>query len=150
MYLLNSVNMKLRPLMLEKLKPGTRIVSYYFNMNDWEPDKHILVNNSDIYYWVIPAKVDGQWIWKNNEKDFKMDVKQEFQKIGINLEVDKTELQVRDPSLSGDKIWFEADSPADNTSYVFHGRIEGKGISGTVQIRNGERNRVELWTATIN
>ena len=72
MYLLNSVNMKLRPHMLEKLRPGTRVVSYYFNMNEWEPDKQILINNSDVYYWVIPAKVNGKWNWQNGNQDFSL------------------------------------------------------------------------------
>src|SRR5690606_23926446 len=121
-----------------------------FNMNDWEPDKHILANNSDIYYWVIPAKVDGQWTWKLGNNEFKMVVEQKFQNIEIKLDADKTELVVNEPSLSGDKIWFIAESPVDNSSYVFHGRVDGDKISGTVQIRSGERNVVESWTAALN
>lgn len=147
MYLLNSVNMRLRPLLLGKLKPGTRIVSYYFNMNDWKPDKQIVVNNSDIYFWVVPAKVDGTWAWKNNNQNFTMTIKQDFQNIEPELTIGKNRLTISEPSLSGDKIWFTAENPADKTTYVFHGRIEDHAISGTVQIRNGERSLVETWSA---
>lgn len=150
MYLLNSVNMRLRPLMLEKLKPGTRIVSYYFNMNDWEPDKQVVVNNSDVYYWVVPAKAGGSWAWNNNNQDFEMQIEQEFQKIKPEVTADNIQLQVIEPSLMGDRIWFIAENPDDKITYVFHGRIEGELISGTVQIRSGERNFVETWTARKN
>jgi ribosomal protein L11 methylase PrmA len=56
LYLLPSVNMRLRPQLLEQLKPGTRIVSHAFDMGDWEPEKTIKVDNSTIYYWTVPAK----------------------------------------------------------------------------------------------
>ena len=38
MFLLPSINMKLRPKILD-LKPGTRIVSNTFTMEDWQPDE---------------------------------------------------------------------------------------------------------------
>ncbi|WP_114782789.1 class I SAM-dependent methyltransferase [Botryobacter ruber] len=56
MYLLPSVNLKLRPRLLEQLKPGTRIVSHAFDMGDWEPEQTVLVNGSTIYLWTIPEK----------------------------------------------------------------------------------------------
>ncbi|WP_432710988.1 SAM-dependent methyltransferase [Pedobacter sp.] len=55
MYLLPSVNMKLRPKILA-LKPGTRIVSHAFDMGDWQPDKTEVVDGATIYYWTVPAK----------------------------------------------------------------------------------------------
>ena len=56
LYLLNSLNMKLRPILLEQLKPGTRIVSHAFNMGDWEPDETIQVDGSTIHLWTVPEK----------------------------------------------------------------------------------------------
>jgi methylase of polypeptide subunit release factors len=52
MYLLTSVNMKLRPTLM-KLKPGTRIVSHAFAMGDWKPDKTARVEGRDIYMWIV-------------------------------------------------------------------------------------------------
>lgn len=52
MYLLNSVNMQLRPSLM-KLKPGTRIVSHAFDMGDWQPDKTANVEGRDIYMWIV-------------------------------------------------------------------------------------------------
>ena len=39
LYLSDDLNLKLRPKLLEQLKPGTRIVSHRFKMGDWQPDK---------------------------------------------------------------------------------------------------------------
>ncbi|HBY59683.1 MAG TPA: SAM-dependent methyltransferase [Solibacterales bacterium] len=55
LYLLPSVNLKLRPKLLKELKPGTRIVSHSFDMGDWTPEKTVEVGGRRIYYWTIPA-----------------------------------------------------------------------------------------------
>ncbi|ACK72484.1 putative RNA methylase [Gloeothece citriformis PCC 7424] len=58
LYLLSTVNLRLRPKLLTELKPGTRIVSHAFNMGDWKPEKVVEVNgNSKIYYWVVPETI---------------------------------------------------------------------------------------------
>ena len=36
MYLLTDINLRLRPKILNDMKPGTRIVSHAFDMGDWE------------------------------------------------------------------------------------------------------------------
>jgi len=62
MFLLPSINMKLRPKILN-LKPGTRIVSNTFDMEDWKPDEDATVENCTnwctAHLWIVPAKVDG-------------------------------------------------------------------------------------------
>lgn len=56
LFLSGSVNSKLRPKLLRELKPGTRVVSYYWDMDDWTPDKQIEVDGDPIYLWTIPKK----------------------------------------------------------------------------------------------
>lgn len=58
LYLLPSVNLKLRPKLWSDLKPGTRVVSHSFNMGDWKPEKTVTVPGGGqiIYFWTIPAK----------------------------------------------------------------------------------------------
>lgn len=51
-----SANLKLRPKLLRELKPGTRIVSFYWDMGDWKPDKQIEVDGEPIYIWTVPQK----------------------------------------------------------------------------------------------
>ncbi|WP_257667837.1 SAM-dependent methyltransferase [Parapedobacter tibetensis] len=56
LYLLPSVNLKLRPKLLKELKPGSRIVSHDFDMGDWEAESVVKVGNDTIYFWTVPAK----------------------------------------------------------------------------------------------
>jgi precorrin-6B methylase 2 len=56
LYLLPEVNLKLRPRLLNELRPGTRIVSHAFDMGDWEPEKTVNVDGRTIYFWTVPAK----------------------------------------------------------------------------------------------
>ncbi|GAA4424373.1 hypothetical protein GCM10023188_04130 [Pontibacter saemangeumensis] len=55
LYLLPSVNLKLRPKLLQ-LKPGTRIVSHAFDMDDWKPEQTVQVGGSTIYLWTVPQR----------------------------------------------------------------------------------------------
>jgi len=54
LYLSNSINMRLRGI-LEKLKPGTRIVSHRFTFGDWKPDAEQKLEGTSIYLWTIPT-----------------------------------------------------------------------------------------------
>jgi precorrin-6B methylase 2 len=56
MYLLPSVNLKLRPKVLSEMAPGSRVVSHAFDMGDWKPDKVVQVNGRAVYYWTVPEK----------------------------------------------------------------------------------------------
>ncbi len=56
LYLLPSLNVKLRPKLWAELKPGTRIVSHDFDMGDWAPERKIAVGSRTVFYWTTPAK----------------------------------------------------------------------------------------------
>jgi hypothetical protein len=65
LFLLPHVNLKLRPKLLQELKPGTRIVSNTFDMDDWKPEKESTVGDADgdeeslsrkLYLWIVPPR----------------------------------------------------------------------------------------------
>jgi SAM-dependent methyltransferase len=56
LFLTRLANLKLRPKLLGELKSGARVVSYYWDMGDWKPDKQIESDGDPIYIWTIPAK----------------------------------------------------------------------------------------------
>jgi SAM-dependent methyltransferase len=67
LFLLNSINLKLRPKLLQELKPGTRIVSNTFDMGDWKPDKESVVDGTvdddtflsrHLYLWIVPERTE--------------------------------------------------------------------------------------------
>jgi SAM-dependent methyltransferase len=55
-YLLSRLNLKLRPKLLKELRPGTRIVSHAFDMDDWKPQRTESVGSSTIYLWTVPGR----------------------------------------------------------------------------------------------
>jgi SAM-dependent methyltransferase len=63
LFLLPQINLKLRPKLLQDLKPGTRVVSNTFDMGDWKPDKETIVPDTDddsylshkLYLWTVPS-----------------------------------------------------------------------------------------------
>lgn len=56
LYLLGSLNQRLKPILFEQLKPGSRIVSHAFDMGNWKPDQIEFVDGTTIYLWTIPDK----------------------------------------------------------------------------------------------
>jgi len=81
MFLLPSINMKLRPKLLD-MRPGTRIVTNSFTMEDWEADQSETVTDDctswcTAHLWIVPAKVEGTWQMAQNT----LTLKQAFQNI---------------------------------------------------------------------
>ena len=85
MFLLPSINMQLRPTILN-LKPGTRIVSNTFTMEDWQADETRAVTDDcsswcTALLWIVPAKVQGTWKTPQGN----LTLTQEFQMLTGNL-----------------------------------------------------------------
>src|SRR5574341_1305628 len=114
MFLLPSINMKFRPKILN-LKPGTRIVSNSFDMEDWKPDQTENVagctNWCTAHLWIVPAKVEGTWKLPQGE----LAIKQTFQMITGTLKNGSTSSPING-KLNGDQITFTA----AGTQYTGH------------------------------
>ena len=61
LYLLPSLNVKLRPKLLQDLKVGTRIVSHQFDMGDWKPEKTVAVDWRSVYFWTVTEKAKQEF-----------------------------------------------------------------------------------------
>lgn len=57
LYLLPSVNQKLRPKLFEELAPGTPVVSHDFDMGKWAPEETVEMDGDTIYRWTIPEEI---------------------------------------------------------------------------------------------
>lgn len=68
LYMGNDLNSRLRPLLWEHMKPGTRIVSHRFIMDDWKPDKTIKVNHEDEFEESIEEFTLHLWTLTGKEK----------------------------------------------------------------------------------
>jgi Methyltransferase domain len=128
MFLLPEINVKLRPKILN-LKPGTRVVSNSFTMEDWEADESETLTGDCTSWctallWIVPAKVDGTWTTPQGD----LKITQTYQKISGTLGTNKIE-----GKLKGDQVTFTA----GRTTYT--GRVNGTTIQGTAP---------DAWTAT--
>jgi SAM-dependent methyltransferase len=126
MFLLPDINLRLRPKLLD-LKPGTRIVSNTFTMQDWVADETVRVEENCTSWctallWIIPAKVDGKWRLGNGEIEFI----QEFQMVRGTLTFDGKDIPITNGKLKGDEITFNADGAK------YTGKVNGNAISGTI------------------
>lgn len=82
LYLLDTINVQLRPRLLRDLRPGTRIISHAFDMGDWRADEQLELGGVKIYKWIVPAKVAGIWKWEGwDGKPYRVKLQQEYQEI---------------------------------------------------------------------
>lgn len=133
MFLLPSINEKLRPKILE-LKPGTRIVSNTFTMGDWRSDQTETVGDGcsnwcTALLWIVPAKVEGSWQLGGQE----LKLNQDFQMLSGTL----GSAQISDGRLRGNEIFFAANGVR------YTGAVDGKTMKGTASGGPGGN-----WTAT--
>jgi hypothetical protein len=134
LFLREDLNLKLRPRLLA-LRPGTRIVSNTFSMDDWEPDDLRVLSRGcagwcTAMMWTIPARVEGRWQSARGT----IALAQHFQFVSGELRTEAGAQPIADGRLLGDEITFTA----AGTRYrgrVRDGRIEGTASMGSTVSR---------------
>ncbi len=121
LFLLPSINMRLRPTILN-MRPGTRIVSNTFTMEDWQADETSVIGGDCVSWctallWIVPAKVDGTWKMPQGE----LTLKQQFQNVSGTL----GGTPIADGKLRGEEITFTAGGQK------YTGKVNGNTITGT-------------------
>jgi hypothetical protein len=124
LFLLPELNMRLRPTLLE-MRPGTRVLSNSFPMQDWEPDESSQVTEGCAGYctalmWTVPAKVQGIWKLGNQE----LVLRQQFQKLQGELRDGAVSTPIADGRLRGTQIRFQVGGTA------YEGEVDGQAMQG--------------------
>jgi hypothetical protein len=143
LYLLPALNLKLRPQLLS-MRPGTRVVSHSFTMDDWDADEISSMDGRRAYFWLVPANVQGGWNLDANGSKSELVFEQKFQKIDGSIGLGHTSGGLRNARLAGPNISF---SYVDNNGLKrdFTGRVNGGKMEGSFR---GENNTEGRWTAT--
>jgi hypothetical protein len=120
------------------LKPGTRIVSNTFGIEDWDPDETSTIAGDckawcTALLWIVPAKVEGAWRVGPGQ----LTLKQDFQMISGTIASGSTTTTITGGRLRGNQIGFSA----GGSQYT--GRVSGDAIEGTVNAGG----RVGSWKA---
>jgi precorrin-6B methylase 2 len=145
LYLLPDVNLKLRPTILDRMKPGTRVVSHAFTMGDWRPDNQDTVDGETLYFWVVPAKVAGRWEWKVGNETYRADLAQMHQVVTGTLHAPGgQQAMITNAVLRGEDLRFDAQVTRGGTPVTMHfvGKVAGNQIGAAVDFGGKDTARV--------
>src|SRR5436190_3780951 len=129
MYLLPGLNMKLRPQILS-MRPGTRVVSHSFTMEDWEADEISTMDGRRAYFWVVPANVMGSWTLDAGGPKAELALEQTFQKINGTVMLGGVNGGLREARLRGSQIAF-AYVDDKGLRRDFTGQVRGRQMQGS-------------------
>ena len=142
LYLLPALNMKLRPQLLS-MRPGTRIVSHSFSMEDWEADEISTLDGRRAYFWLVPANVMGTWTLDAGGQKHDLVLEQTFQKVSGNVTFGAMHAGLRDARMRGSNITFGYIDQS-GLRRDFSGRVTGGKMEGAFRDEKGAEGR---WTA---
>ncbi|MFE8047174.1 SAM-dependent methyltransferase [Brenneria goodwinii] len=125
LFLLPELNIRLRPTLLD-MKPGTRVVSNSFMMEDWLPDETAAVQEGcssfcQAHKWIVPAKVEGSWRLDDGDLAFK----QSFQILEGTLSRGDNSTPISEARLNGAGITFNVGDKK------YTGQVDGDTMKGT-------------------
>lgn len=133
LYLLPQLNRRLRPKLLA-LRPGTRIVSHAYLMDDWPPDERIETPEGLAYLWIVPAHLDGRWMFRarGGSERFPVTFIQTYQSL-VGLVGDAGEPLI-DATLHGSQLRF-AFADGEGGRVQVAGEVDGARIEARVTRR---------------
>ena len=140
MWLFPELMRLLRPVILQRARPGTRVLTSTWDLGSWKPDAADM-EHPPIYLYIVPARVAGGWEWElevgGRRIEYAAVFEQQFQMLeGVARAGDRRE--VLDPAtLRGDEIAFGLKITLDElglTQHEFRGKVNGDEIAGTVTL----------------
>jgi hypothetical protein len=150
MWLFPELMRLLRPVILERARPGTRVLTNTWDLGGWKPDK-VSTDESSTYLWIVPARVAGNWEWEltvgGRKFDYAVVLDQQFQVFeGVARAGDRREV-LESTTLRGDSIGFSLRITLDGvglTQHEFKGKVDGDRIEGTVSVAAPDRQAETL------
>ncbi len=160
LYLLPEFNLRLRPLLLAQMKPGSRIVSHEWDMGDWPADETLIVHNEEkphgtsrehkVFLWHVPAQVSGRWQVRIERAGqpipFRLDIAQTFQRLSVQPERGS----IRWAKLTGRKLelaWRENEGHPQAERFILRGEVQerrgrlhwqGEAMIDSISLREAE------------
>src|SRR5690606_592763 len=154
LYLSPEFNIRLRPRLLEQLRPGSRVVSHAFHMGDWEPDSTVTIGSgaarATLFSWVIPADVDGFWSLEvEGRQPVVLELRQTYQRLEASAS--RAGQSASDPGagrVHGTQVEFLLADPGtsvDVSKLTFSGQLNDGVLEGIATAPGGANPR--RWRA---
>jgi len=155
LYLLDRLNVRLRPQLFRELRLGTRIVSHAFTMGEWKDDQTVDVEGDEdivtLHFWILPAPVAGIWRWTppGGQGECVLRLHQQFQEVRGTVSMGDTETRITDAKLVGDQLSFTVarDVGGQRVTASYAGSVSGDTIGGGVSVQGGSAAGEHQWTA---
>lgn len=154
MWLFPELMRLLRPVILERARPGTRVLTSTWDLGTWPPDK-VSPEEPAIYLWIVPARVGGHWDWDltvaGKPIPYGALIEQRFQAVeGVARAGDRREV-LEGATLRGDEIAFTLTITLDGlgvTRHEFRGKVDGDQITGTARVTPAQQSTAAVpWRA---
>jgi precorrin-6B methylase 2 len=135
LYLLPSTNAKLRPKLLNELRPGARIVANQFPISDWPPDERLDAHHRHLYRWVVPAPVRGTWratvLRPQGRQRFVLELQRQYQLVSGQALVGRRRPPITEGRMSGEVLRFRlTDWDRGGVAVYYEGTV---GLDGTMR-----------------
>ena len=140
MWLFPELMRLLRPVILERARPGTRVLTTTWRLGSWQPDK-VEEGGAPVHLWIVPAKVEGSWNWELNVAGRRIResclLEQRFQTVEGAARAGNRREVLDGVRLRGAEIAFTLNITLDGlglTKHEFTGTVAGDRMDGTVKI----------------
>ena len=162
MYLLPRVNLELRPKLLQlEARHAHRLARFLDGRLEARHARHDGIagkwggagGKSDIFFWVIPAKVAGTWRWDltvgGKPQPYEVTLDQSFQVVSGAARVGGRTVKLQEARLSGEdlRFTFTADVNGAPVKHEFSGKVEGDSINGSVVLSGARVQGQQEWNA---
>ena len=145
----------LRPVILERARPGTRLMASTWTLGNWKPDAENRDDAPPVFLWIVPARVAGGWDWELTVDGRRFQhtalLDQQFQVVEGVARVGPRRETLTNLTLRGADISFSLAITLEGlglTQHAFSGKVKGGAIEGTVKVTPLDRATVTLpWTA---
>jgi len=158
MWLWPEFQRMLRPHILARARPGTRVITNLWDLGNWWPPDVEDMNGPRVAMWVVPARVDGYWNWQltveGRPVTYAAILEQRFQQVEGVARTGKRRELLQDVKLRGEDISFAYGVTVDGVGFVRHaysGKVRGDVMEGTVTLTlppNHDKSFEIPWRAT--
>jgi hypothetical protein len=152
LYLLPSLNIKLRPKLMGELRPGSRVISNHFDMAGWEADEVVEAHRRDLRKWVVPAWVAGEWHCVVNDpagrRRVVLKLERRYQIVVGTANVGGRDALIGHGRINGDVLSFRlVEWGRGGVTMWYSATVDGKSLRGACWVEGREHERCE-WGGT--